>query len=513
MAGGPSDDTKRASAETDRSYDITDGWGYIVANFLIVAVIAVTVWGLVTGIRHGIGFGSELIFSGFEQESTSAAPRVEPGVEPKLEHSAAQAPATHGENKAGAHAGGAFSGKGLAESLPVSAPILLVVVIIAGALLRGALLLLPSWKDSEGDGMGASLERFHATYENDQDGHQPRYDQPTFMAAIKRAVLTVLTVGTGGSGGIEAPVVPVGEAFGAGWSRVLKVVRPDDLRIYQMAGVAAAVATLLDAPFTAALFAAEVVYNARILYRTLMYSLISAVLAIVLNSNFAVTEPLFTGKAHGSFYSPLEYLEVALVALFISAPAGIGIMLLFKKLKSIIQPIPAFFRPTVGAIAVAAIGLGVWYGLGLDPRHVMGVSEETIAQVSSGEGSPPLKVWWVLVVLVIAKAVATGFTLMAGGSAGALVPSMYMGGLSGAAVYYFLVEMGLPVPHDPSLFVAAGLASALVAVVQVPLAAIAFVMEVFGASYGPPAIIACVLTYKMARRWRLYVEPNDDGEK
>jgi CIC family chloride channel protein len=45
------------------------------------------------------------------------------------------------------------------------------------------------------------------------------------------------------------------------------------------------------------------------------------------------------------------------------------------------------------------------------------------------------------------------------------------------------------------------------------LAAIAFVMEVFGASYGPPAIIACVLTYKMARRWRLYVEPNDDGEK
>jgi hypothetical protein len=29
MAGGPSDDTKRASAETDRSYDITDGWGYM----------------------------------------------------------------------------------------------------------------------------------------------------------------------------------------------------------------------------------------------------------------------------------------------------------------------------------------------------------------------------------------------------------------------------------------------------------------------------------------------------
>jgi CIC family chloride channel protein len=366
MAGGPTDDIKRASAEADRSYEITDDWNHIIANFVIVALIAVTVWIVVTGIRYGIGFGSELIFSGFsgiEGEAAAAGEKV--------------------SEKAGEKVGEGA----------ISAPILLVLVIMIGALLRGGLLLLPSWKDSEGDGMGAALERFHATYDHEEDGHQPRYDEPSFIAAIKRAIMTVLTVGSGGSGGIEAPMVPIGEAFGAGWSRLLNVVRPDDLRIYQMSGIAAAVATLLDAPFTAALFAAEVVYNARVLYRPLMYSLVSAVVAIVMNSNFAAMEPLFSGKSHGSFYTPLEYLEVAMVALFISAPAGIGIMLLFKKLKSLIRPVPAFWRPSVGAAAVAAIGLAVWFGLDLSPAHVMGVSEETIAMVSSGEGPVGLSLW------------------------------------------------------------------------------------------------------------------------
>lgn len=54
----------------------------------------------------------------------------------------------------------------------------------------------------------------------------------------------------------------------------------------------------------------------------------------------------------------------------------------------------------------------------------------------------------------------------------------------------------------------AGIASALVAVAEVPLAAIAFVMEVFGAHFGPPAIVACVLTYLVAKRLRLYSEDN-----
>ncbi|WP_416896200.1 MAG: chloride channel protein [Minwuia sp.] len=476
MAGGPSDRVKRESAQLDTSHDIVDTWRRLIVNLVVVAVIAASVWVLCTLIRFGIEFGAEFTFAPF-----------------------------HGHGGHGEH-GGHGAESGLPAWHADYAVAILVGVILIGALLRGLLLQLPSWKSSEGDGMGRSLEAFHATYFN-ENGAKDRYAQPTIFEALRRAVLTVLTVGTGGSGGIEAPVVPIGENLGAWWSKVIGVVRPDDLRIYQMAGIAAAVATLLDAPMTAALFAAEVVYNARILYRTLMYSLIGAVVAYAMNNHFLDMQPLFSVPFHSHRYTPLEYAEVAVVALLISAPAGLGITALFTFLKKLISPLAPVAKPVVGAAVVAAIAMALWYGLGIEPQHVMGVSEHTIVQVIAGEGNPLLTVWWVLFVLVIAKAVATGFTLMAGGSAGALVPAMYMGGISGAGMFHLLDQFGLTTVNDPSIYVVAGLSSALVAVVQVPLAAIVFSMEVFGASFGPPAIVACVLTYKLARRWRLYLTP------
>ena len=199
-----------------------------------------------------------------------------------------------------------------------------------------------------------------------------------------------------------------------------------------------------------------------------------------------------------------EYLEVSLVAIICSAPAGLGIAFIFKRLKSLIKPFPALIRPVIGAVGVGGIASALWLGLGLEPQHVLGVSEETIIQVIHNEGNPLLSVWWVLLILVLAKAFATGFTLMAGGSAGALVPSMFLGGILGASMFHLCTSLGYHTDADVSVFVIAGLASALVGIVQVPLAAIVFVMEVFGSVFGPPAIVACVITYKLARRWKLY---------
>lgn len=495
MAGGPDASVQRASVEKDASFNIYETWSHLLRNFFIVALVAGTTWGLVTGVRYSIKLGSDYLFtpfaklyeekSGEETESAQTTP-VQENEHPVQETTLETQP-LHGEKHDLTHQA-----------------YVIFVVLIAAALIRGLLLRLPSWRTSEGDGMARSLEFFHETYESGETKDQPRYKQPDFLQSIRRAILTSLTVGSGGSGGIEAPVVPIGECIGAGWSRLFKISRPDDLRIYQMAGMSAAVATLLDAPLTSALFAAEIVYNARILYRPLMYSLIGAIVAYALNNHFLNFEPLFTPRARHFSYSLKEYMEVSAVALICSAPASLGIAFLFKHLKKFVSPFPGIIRPVIGAIGTGAIGLGIWFGFGLEPQHVLGVSEETIIQVMAGDGNPLLKVWWVLLLLVVAKAFATGFTLMAGGSAGALVPAMFLGGVAGAGIYQGLLVLGYPLEANVAVFVVAGLASALVAVVQVPLAAIAFVMEVFGAAYGPPAILACVLTYLLARRWKLY---------
>lgn len=50
----------------------------------------------------------------------------------------------------------------------------------------------------------------------------------------------------------------------------------------------------------------------------------------------------------------------------------------------------------------------------------------------------------------------------------------------------------------------ANLALALVAMVGVPLAAIALVIEIFGPAYGPPATLACATTYVLTLRLKVY---------
>jgi CIC family chloride channel protein len=100
-------------------------------------------------------------------------------------------------------------------------------------------------------------------------------------------------------------------------------------------------------------------------------------------------------------------------------------------------------------------------------------------------------------------AVSTGLTLAGRGSAGMLIPSMFLGGLAGALVAK-LVNLSGVVTLDPALFTVVGIGSSLVAVIGVPLAAIALVFEVFGKAFGPPAIVACGVTYLVTLKIKIY---------
>jgi len=111
---------------------------------------------------------------------------------------------------------------------------------------------------------------------------------------------------------------------------------------------------------------------------------------------------------------------------------------------------------------------------------------------------------WLLLVIIVAKMLATAFTVQSGGSAGLLIPSMMLGGVAGAATGRTLQLVGLFEGADISVFIVVGVASALVGMVGVPMAAIALSLEVFGPQYGPPTILACGLTYVLTLRLTVY---------
>ncbi len=456
-------------ANEDRSHLITEDWGALFRNLFLTTLVAITTWCFTTVLLWANHHAHTWLFHPFKDGFSN--------------------PTHHHFN--------------------FNAMWMILGVLILGGIIRDILLRFSGWPDVKGDGVRSALKEFYQAYQEQLRGtpnpNELRYQKPTFMAAIRRIILTFLTVGTGGSGGVEGPAIPVGESIASGWSKLFKIASPDDLRLLQMSGISAAFVTLLNAPYMAAIFASEVIFSDRFIYRPLFYSLVAAIIAYFLNNHFLHVAPLFTFRPHAQFYPPSEYLYATFTAILISAPAALGLRLLFKKLRIIVKIVPMPLQATVGAILTGAVAFIVWSIWDIPPEHILGVGEKTLSAVYEGTLDIHLQQWWPLLIIVLAKALATGFTLMAGGSAGLLIPSMFMGGISGAIVYYALLAIGVQLPLvTPEVFIVSGVASALVAVIEVPIAAIAFVLEGFGASLAPPAIAACVLCHMVVKRLRLY---------
>jgi CIC family chloride channel protein len=387
-------------------------------------------------------------------------------------------------------------------------------VLVAGGLLRGLLLRRPSWKDTAGDGLDVALDNFHCTYEHGDDDPQPRYQRGTFGLAVRKMVATTITLGSGGSGGLEAPVVMAGEAVGAGYARVFRARREAEVRTYQLAGVGAAVGTLLGAPFTAALFAVEIAYGDRVIYRKFAYALLAAMIAYVLNQRLIDSGPLFVAPPHSRQYSLAEYGITVLVAVAVSAPIALGFGKLTAHTAALVGKVDGLLRGAAGALGTAAVAAALWLGASVAPHHVLGMGEHTLTELLGGADPA----WWLLGLLVVGKMLTTGFTIGSGGSAGMLIPAMFLGGVSGRLTAELLIVSGIaPADMAPEIFIVVGIASALVAMIGVPLAAIALVLEVFGPAYGPAAALACAMTYVLTLRIKVYagqrMSPDPDRDE
>lgn len=427
-----------------------DSWEHIVRIVLLVTALSVIVWGAISGVRWVAHHAS---------------------------HAVVHLPGT-----------GVLGAVGLLS------------VLALGGAVRVALAGRASWKDAEGDGMDVALHNYHLTYDDPGDNPAIRYDRPAFALAGRKALATVVSLGTGASGGLEAPSVLIAEGLSAGFARVMRVRSEHELRTYQLAGIAGAVATLLNAPFSAALFATEVVYGDRIIYRKLAYALWAGVVAYILSNRLRGYEPLFEAPAHPPVYELGEYGAATVVALAVSVPLALGFAWAVGRARSISERLGRY-GPIYACLGIGFVALALEFGAGLRPAHVLGMGEETISAILRRDAT--VSVWWVLTLALIGKVLTTGLSAGAGHSVGLLIPTMYLGGVSGALVAV-AVNGVAGTTLDPSLFAVVGISSSLVAVIGVPISAVAFVLEVFGSTYGPPAILACGVTYLVTLRIKVY---------
>ncbi len=381
--------------------------------------------------------------------------------------------------------------------------------------------------DAEGDGLERAISLYYSsepTFEQaltGQEGVDVRWQLPTFTLALRKYLATLVTLGSGGSGGLEASVTLIGESLAAGLFKPRQIVEeadkhigiigrmwrwwqsddPDDLQTAQLSGIAAAVSVLLGAPFAAAFFATEVMYRNRPIIEKLVYSLISSLTAFFLTDIFSNGHTaIFEVETRIVPPTTLRYYGVlALVAAVISL-----VSVYFARLRASFeegfhhrQPNP-WRRHLIGAAFTAVVAIAVAYGTeyfhltehGL--ALVLGPGEEAINMALAGELTIA-----VASLALFAKMIATLATIGSGGSAGLLVPSLFFGTMV-ASVFANIFG------YQAQVLIIPAMTATLVAIVNVPLAAILFTVEVFGSIYMVPALVALVVTSILAHENSVY---------
>jgi len=319
-----------------------------------------------------------------------------------------------------------------------------------------------------------------------------------------KALTSAITIGTGGSAGQEGPVAQVGSGIGSVLSDLLKLDERDR-RIFLLAGSSAGIGALFTAPLGGALFAPEVLYRKpEFEGEAIIPCIISSIVAYTTFTSIKGDEKaiLIPDEVLDtlSLHDPRE-LGIYFVLALLATVTSLLYVRFFDGVRGYLRRmtrIPRIARPAIGGLLLAGLALAIAplvgeHGVLFGGYHLM---EASIA----GEMAIIT-----MVVLVVAKIMATSFAIASGGSGGVFAPSLAIGALLGAIVGKIAQHLFPGLDISPACFALVGMGGFFAGVAKTPIAAIIIVCEMTG-SYGllAPLMLVSVLHLLLANRWTIY---------
>jgi chloride channel protein, CIC family len=307
-----------------------------------------------------------------------------------------------------------------------------------------------------------------------------------FRVFIAKAFTSAITLGSGGSAGREGPIVHIGAAIGSAIGQVLKV-NTRQLRTFLACGAAAGISATFNAPIAGAIFAIEIIVaDMRVV--NMPPIIISSVVATVVSRYYLGDYPAFIVPA----YDMLDARELLIYAGLgiIAGLVSVSFIRMFLNTRKYFETskIPLWLKPALGGLVVGIIGIFL--------PQVFGVGYETINDAIWN--NLELKI---LVLLLIAKMIATAFTLGSGGSGGVFGPSLYFGALLGAS-WGILANMLFPEwTASPGAYALVGMGAMLSGITHMPITAILMIFE-FTNNYLiiPPLMIASIISVLLSNQ-------------
>jgi CIC family chloride channel protein len=376
---------------------------------------------------------------------------------------------------------------------------LLLVIPAAGALVAGLIMRLAP--ECRGGGGDAAIEAFH-------HGNGVVRRRVLWV----KALASIATLGSGGSGGREGPTMQLGGALGSTVGRYLRV-SARERRVLMVSGIAAGISAVFRAPLGAALIAIEMLYRDDFESEALIPAVLASVVAYSVaisvfgqSTLFGHLEPFAFRPRHIPLYIALAIVVSAGAALFVATLRAS--QRLAKRMK-----LAEWARPAIGGLALGSFVLFLVHFAG----HALGRPDEGLGLLGGGYGAAQVAItgaaWlpkgWagveLLVLLALAKIVASSCTIGTGGSAGDFAPALAVGGLLGGA-FGLAAQIALGDPSiQPGAFALIGMGTFYGGIANTPLAALVLVCEMAG-SYDllVPLMLAEGVAFVALRRVTLY---------
>ncbi len=331
--------------------------------------------------------------------------------------------------------------------------------------------------ESAGVGTDAAINAFH------------RRKYLGLKTSIWKLITSAITIGSGGVSGKEGPIALIGAGIGSFVGKLFKL-SDKEKNIALAVGLGAGIAGVFKAPFAGAIISSEVFYKKDFETETLIPSFIASFISFIVVGSvfgfsplFHIELPEFSGF---SFKDALAYIFLGLITSLIARLMVFSLDYVKDFFASFdIHPV---FKPAIGGFFVGLMGMltpvAIGSGYGWLQMIMLGKLEYM---------SPYLLFISIFVVLL-----AFAFTLGSGGSGGVFGPSLVIGGLTGATVYYILSFLGFPETSSFNItaLTVVGMVSTFAAAAKAPLSTIILVAEITGGyQLLVPATIAVAVSH------------------
>jgi chloride channel protein, CIC family len=313
-----------------------------------------------------------------------------------------------------------------------------------------------------------------------------------FRSSFSRLVSCFLTIASGGSAGPEAPVVISGASIGSNIASFF-YLKDRQRTVIVGCGAAAAIAAIFNAPATGIAFALEAILGEWTPINVVPIAIASVVGTEVSRALQGNQIPF----RHHIFHISNADLAACLGLALLTAMSSVIFMRLLRVVSAkagvIIRKV--WLRAAAGGLLVGLIGLAM--------PDVLGEGYEYIREIIDGQYAASI---FIAGALVLAKILATSFTIGSGGSGGVFAPCLVIGSLTGL---FFQRGLESLFPHmtwaGESYFGLLGMAGVVSSVLQAPMTGIFLIIEITG---GYDVLISVVVVSVLSATLSHFFEPH-----